>query len=362
MKNKEKDIFFMKKALQLAKKGCSWTHPNPMVGAMIIKNDTIIGQGYHRKYGHAHAEIEALRSTHEDVSGSTIYVTMEPCCHIGKTPSCVNALIHARIKKVVCSHLDPNPLIAGKGVEILRKHGIQVVTDVLRKEAMKLNENFITFHTKKRPFIAIKFACSLDGKIATSTGDSKWITNEKARSCARKLRSKYQAVLVGKNTVLNDNPHLGCRDVNFKNPIRIVLDSQLTIPLDFQIYRDTNVIVASTKKAPQNKIRALRGRGIKVLIFDTNSVPIEKLLDELRNLNVMSVIIEGGSEIIGSFIDNKLVDKVYVFQAPILIGGIKSIGALGGNGVDNIIDAMRLNNIAYKKIDDNCLICGYFSI
>ncbi len=361
MNDKEKSIFFMEKALRLAEKGQSWTSPNPMVGAVIVKNNKTIGEGYHRQYGQAHAEIEALKSTHKDASGSTMYVTLEPCCHTGKTPPCVESLIQAKIKKVVCSHLDPNPLVAGKGIEMLRSHGIQVETDIMNEEAMKLNENFITFHTKKRPFIAVKFACSLDGKIATSTGDSKWITNKRARSYARKLRSNYQAILVGRNTVLQDNPHLGCRDSRYKDPIRIVLDSQLHIPLDYQIYRDSNVIVATTRKATQKKLDELHKRGIKTLIFDDHFIPIEKLVSRLWQLNVVSIFVEGGSEVIGSFIDKKLVDKVYIFQAPILIGGNMSINAIGGKGVKKVADAIKIKNMKFLELDDNTLTYGYIA-
>ena len=288
-----------------------------------------------------------------------MYVTLEPCCHTGKTPPCVEALIQAKIKKVVCAHLDPNPSVAGKGIDTLRRHGIHVKTDVLKKEAMNLNEHFITYHTKKRPFIAVKFACSLDGKIATSTGDSKWITNEKARSYARKLRSNYQAILVGKNTVLQDNPHLGCRDSSYKDPIRIVLDSRLTISFDYKIYRDNNVIVATTQKASRKKLGELQERGIKVLIFGAHLIPMEELVSKLGNLNIISVFVEGGSEVIGSFIDKKLVDKAYIFQAPILIGGDMSTNAIGGKGVEKVVDAIRLHDIKYKKFDDDLLTSGY---
>ncbi|PIZ64582.1 riboflavin biosynthesis protein RibD [Candidatus Roizmanbacteria bacterium CG_4_9_14_0_2_um_filter_39_13] len=359
MNDTETDMFFMKKVLQLAKKGRSFTYPNPMVGALLVKNNIIIGQGYHRKYGHAHAEIETLKSARQDLSGATIYVNLEPCSHIGKTPPCSVALIKAGIKKVICSHLDPNPLVSGKGLRLLQKHGIQIKTGILKEAAQKLNEHFITFHTKKRPFIAVKFASSLDGKIATSTGSSKWITNEKARSYARRLRSAYHAILVGKNTILYDNPHLGCRNHRFKDPIRIVLDSKLSVPFDYQIYRDNNVIIATTTKAPHTKIDQLYKKGIQVLLFDADLIPIEKLVHELKILNIMSVLIEGGSEVIGEFIDKKLVDKAYIFQAPILIGGKKSISAIGGMGVDEVIDAIRLDTISYKTFDDNRLICGY---
>lgn len=357
----QRDQFFMKEALKLAKKGMSWTNPNPMVGAVIARDGKIISSGYHKRIGLPHAEIEAFNNAKINVKGSTLYVNLEPCRHFGRTPPCVDMIIKAGIKRVVCATLDPNPKVKGKGIVMLQRTGVEVLVGLLKEEAELLNETFFTFHKKKRPFVAIKFAASLDGKIATSTGDSKWITNEKARSYARKLRSTCQAILVGKNTILKDNPHLGCRNKKYKDPIRIILDSQLSIPLDFQVFRDSNVIVVTTYKAPQKKINQLQKKGIKVTIFKGQTIPVDELLHELAKIKIISVLIEGGSKVVGSFVDKKLINKVYIFHAPILIGGSASKSAIAGEGVKEITEAIKLTNIKYRQLRDNILTYGYVS-
>src|SRR3989344_2010898 len=227
----DENIKFLKETLKLAKKGLGKVNPNPMVGAVIVKNNKIIGKGYHKKFGYPHAEIEALKNCQQNPKGATLYVNLEPCSHFGKTPPCADAIIKAGIKKVVCCTQDPNPKALGKT-------GIEISFGLLEQEARQLNEAFFTFHEKKRPFIAIKFAASLDGKIATQRGDSKWITNEKARKYSRALRKQYQAVLVGINTVLKDNPHLG-------DSLRIILGSK--IPKNSQVLRNKNILIINPK-------------------------------------------------------------------------------------------------------------------
>lgn len=353
------DEFFMKKALNLAKKGLSWTSPNPMVGAVVVKNGQIIGQGYHHKYGLAHAEAEALKSVKEDPNGATLYVNLEPCSHFGKTPPCAEAIIKSGIKIVVCSVLDPNPKVSGKGAQKLKKAGLEVAVGILEKEAKILNETFFTFQIKKRPFIALKFAQSLDGKIATKTGDSKWITNEKSRKFARKLRASYQAILVGMNTILKDDPNLGIRVKSKKDPVRIVLDSYLKIPLTAQVLRDNNIIIATTNKANQQRLKVFQERGIQIIVFDSGQIPLGGLMKRLYELNIISVLVEGGSEVLGSFVDERLVDKIYAFFAPIIIGGRDAKASVSGLGVSKINEAWKLKNISLKKFDDNYLISGY---
>ncbi len=328
------DITFLKQALSLAKKGLGATFPNPMVGAVIVKNGKIIAQGYHKKAGLAHAEIEAIslasslaRRGLARLDGTTLYVNLEPCGSFGKTPPCVDAIIKSGIKKVVFSTLDPNPANHGQGKLALEKAGIEVSMGLLENEALKLNEAFFTFHQKKRPFIAIKFAASLDGKIATKTNDSKWITNEKAREYARGLRSQYQAVLVGVNTIINDNPHLG-------DSLRIILGSESKIPQDFQVLRDKNVLILNPKN-------------------------IKELLSILTKKEIISILIEGGGETIGRFVDEKLVDKVYAFHAPIIIGGDKAISAVKGNGAAMLENAIKLTNVTFQNFDDTMLTTGY---
>lgn len=357
--NNSQDTFFLQKTLRLAKKGLSFTSPNPMVGSIIVKNGKIIGTGFHKKVGLPHAEIEVLKSAKVDVKGATMYVSLEPCTVFGRTPPCVNAIIKAGIARVVCCTLDPNPKVAGKGIEILQKAGIQIEYGFLEKEAELLNETFFTFHSKKRPFVAIKFAASLDGKIATKTYDSKWITNEKARKYARSLRGDYQAILVGINTVLNDNPNLGVNLKNMKDPLRIILDSKLEISLQAQVLRDNNVLICVEKSASLEKIKLFKEKGIDIIQFSTEKIEIIDLLTELKKREIISLFVEGGGEVLGSFLDCKFIDKVYVFHSPILIGGKQAV-TISGNGIEKISDAPRLKNISYKKFDDNLLTTGYF--
>ncbi|MBI2018424.1 bifunctional diaminohydroxyphosphoribosylaminopyrimidine deaminase/5-amino-6-(5-phosphoribosylamino)uracil reductase RibD [Candidatus Daviesbacteria bacterium] len=328
------DEFFINETLKLAKKGVSWTYPNPMVGALIVKGGRMIGKGYHKVFGLPHAEIEALQKCKENPKGATLYVNLEPCSHFGKTPPCVDTIIQAGITRVVCATLDPNPKVRSFGLAKLQKAGIEVLVGVLESEARTLNEAFFTFHEKKRPFIALKFAASLDGKIATRTGESKWITNEKARKYARSLRGQYQAVLVGINTVLKDNPHLGVRMKGKKDPLRIILGQRVQIPDDAQVLRDQNVLIIKAKK-------------------------IHDLLSVLREKEIISILVEGGGSVLGSFVDAKVVDKVYAFHAPILVGGKKAISAIAGQGVQTISQSIHLKNLSYKRFDDNLLTIGY---
>lgn len=328
------DEFFLKKCLTLAGKGMGRTAPNPMVGAILVKNGRIIGKGYHKKRGLPHAEIAALRNCQENPAGTTLYVNLEPCSHFGLTPPCVPEIIKAEIKRVVCCSVDPNPKVSGEGVKALKKAGIEVLVGRLEDEAKALNEAFFTFHLKKRPFIAMKFAASLDGKIATYSGDSKWITNTKAREYARRLRAKYQAVLVGVNTVIKDDPHLGVRIIGKRDPVRIILGSKSKIPPQAQVLRDKNVIIAKTPT-------------------------LAELLKILKQKEIISLLVEGGSRVLGSFLDERLVDKVYAFYSPILIGGEKAVTAIGGRGAATISEVLHLKNTSIKKFGDNFLITGY---
>lgn len=353
------DKFFIKEAHKLAKKGLGWTNPNPMVGAVLVKNGKIIGKGYHKKIGLPHAEIEALKASYENPQGSTLYLNLEPCSHFGKTQPCVDAIIKARISRVVCATLDPNSKVSGKGVDKLKKAGIDVLVGILEDEARLLNEAFFTFHTKKHPFIALKFASSLDGKIATKTGDSKWITSEKARGFARSLRSKYQAVLIGVNTVIYDNPHLGVKDKTKKDPLRIILDPKLRISIDCQVFRDNNVLIATTSMASDKKINLLNQKGISILVFKSKQIPLKDLLAYLKDQEIISLLVEGGGKTLGSFVDEKLFDKVYAFYAPIIIGGEKAVSITQGEGASFIKESIHLKNISHKYFDDNFLLIGY---
>lgn len=349
------DEQFLKETLRLAKKGMSWTNPNPMVGALIVKDGHAVARGYHLKSGLPHAEIEAIRNA-KNLQGATLYLNLEPCNHFGKTKPCVDSIISSGIKRVVCATADPNPKVHGKGITSLRKAGIDTTVGVLEREARTLNEAFFTYHEKKRPFIALKFAASLDGKIATREGHSKWITNEKARDYARSLRAQYQAVLIGINTILQDDPHLGIRIKGFKDPIRIILDSNLRIPLTSKVLRNQNVLIAIGENADQSKRKLLEKKGVPIITFQDNEVPLPKLLKELVKREIISVLVEGGGKTLGSFLMGGFVDKVYAFHAPILIGD--GMNAFGGKGVKSG-NALRLQNVTFKKFGDNILTIGY---
>lgn len=342
------NLEYLRQCLNLAKKGRGWVNPNPMVGAVIVKNGQVIGKGYHKKLGFPHAEIEALESCKSNPKGAALYVNLEPCVHFGKTPPCVEAVIKAGINKVVCCTLDPNPKVSGKGISVLKQAGIKVRVGELEKEARQLNEPFFTFHRKKRPYIAIKFAASLDGKLATETGDSKWITNEQSRAYARKLRGQYQAVLVGIKTVLADDPHLGTKILGLKDPLRIILDSKLRIPPQAKVLRDKQVLIVTTSLANQQKLRQLRELGFDVIIVG-EKIKISNLLNILYQKEIISVMVEGGRSVLNSFIKANVVDKAYAFHAPIIIGRAKTIK-----------QAPRLSNLSYKKFNSDSLTIGYF--
>lgn len=351
------DIQFLKQTLKLAQKGLSWTNPNPLVGAVIVKNNQIIGQGFHHQAGSPHAEIEALNKCSNTPAGATLYVNLEPCVTFGKTPPCADAIIRSKIKKVVCSTLDPNPKNYHKGITKLQKAGIETVSGILKNEACKLNEAFFAFHQKRRPFVALKFASSLDGKLATASGDSKWITNEKARAYARRLRAKYQAILVGINTVVCDDPCLTARIKNQKDPIRIILDPRLQIPFKAKALNDQNVILVTGKTA-KTKQKQLETMGYELLNFDSERITIPKLLEHFKKLNIISILVEGGGETLGGFIDEKMFDKVYAFHSPLIIGGGKAV-AVAGKGASNISESIRLKDVSFKKFGDNLLTIGY---
>jgi diaminohydroxyphosphoribosylaminopyrimidine deaminase/5-amino-6-(5-phosphoribosylamino)uracil reductase len=320
--NKVTDLMHMKRALRLAARGRGVTNPNPMVGAVLCRDGLILSQGFHHRAGAAHAEVEALKNIpYTSSKGSTLYVTLEPCAHFGKTPPCTDAIRAAGIKRVVCAISDPNPAVNGHGIAILRDAGIQVDVGLLHENARKLNEAFFTYYEKQRPYIALKFAATLDGKIATEKGDSKWVTNEAARTYARRLRGYYQSILVGVNTVINDDPHLGVRAAKDTDPLRIILDTKLRIPLNSQVLRDSNVLVVTSSQASGKSILSLQNKGAEVIQLADNEVSLVKLMHLLFERNIISVFVEGGASVLGSFLDNRFVDEVYAFYAPRLLGG-----------------------------------------
>jgi diaminohydroxyphosphoribosylaminopyrimidine deaminase / 5-amino-6-(5-phosphoribosylamino)uracil reductase len=353
------DEYYLRQTLRLARKGLGRTYPNPMVGAIIVKQDKILSSGYHHQAGKAHAEVDALNKLKASAVGATLYVNLEPCAHHGKTPPCTEAIIKAGVSRVVCCSLDPNPLVSGRGLEVLRQAGIIVKSGALKSKAEQLNEAYFCFQIRQRPFIAIKFASSLDGKIATKVGDSKWITGEKARAFARRLRGQYQAILVGANTVVQDDPNLGLRPPGRSDPLRIILDSTLRVPLKSQVFRDSNVLVATTTRASKIRLEAYKNRGIDLFICPDKQILLPALLSELHRRNIVSVFIEGGGKVLGSFVDSRLVDKVYAFYGPVIIGGQESLSAVGGHGAKKISEALHLSRLSCRQLDDTFLVSSY---
>ncbi len=354
MKNSKSDEDYMRETLRLAEMGRGFVNPNPMVGAVIVRKGRVVARGYHRISGGSHAEIEALSNVRGNAAGTTLYVNLEPCCHFGRTPPCTDALIRAKIARIVCATRDSNKTARG-GLEKLRRAGIDVSIGSLKKEARDLNESFFTFHERQRPFVALKFAASLDGKLATRSGDSKWITSKPARAHARRLRGSYQAVVVGVETVMADDPHLGARIKKLPDPLRVILDSTLRISLKAQVLRDSHVIIATTKRASALKKKLLERRGIRVLTCGDNHIAPRQLLASLKQLNIISVLVEGGGAVLGSFIDAGFVDKVYAFYAPILIGGENAV-SIGGHGAGRIATALHLSHTSVESFGSTVLI------
>jgi diaminohydroxyphosphoribosylaminopyrimidine deaminase/5-amino-6-(5-phosphoribosylamino)uracil reductase len=365
MQDTDRDLFYMQKALALAAKAEGHTSPNPMVGAVVVKDGRIVGQGYHQKAGTPHAEVHALRDAGDLAKGATIYVTLEPCCHYGRTPPCTEAIKAAGIKRVVTAMTDPNPQVAGQGLNILKAAGIEVVSGIMAKEAATLNEVFLKYIVKKLPFVVLKAAVSLDGKIATAGGESQWITGVESRAYTHQLRHQYDGIVVGINTVLADNPSLTTRlpEGNGKDPVRIILDSNCRTPLGAKIINQPSAaatIIATTSQADANKIKALESKGAQVIICgDHETVDLHQLLQQLAQRQITSLLVEGGASVHGSFLTSGLVDKVYWFIAPMLIGGEEAPGAVGGTGISRLKDAVRLKETKIHHFGEDICVEGY---
>ncbi|MGL5206203.1 MAG: bifunctional diaminohydroxyphosphoribosylaminopyrimidine deaminase/5-amino-6-(5-phosphoribosylamino)uracil reductase RibD [Acidaminococcaceae bacterium] len=358
------DKKWMQRAIALARKGTGTTSPNPLVGAVLVDGDgNIVGEGWHRKAGEAHAEINALTQAGEKARGTTAYVTLEPCSHYGRTGPCCEALIAAGVKRVVVAIGDPNPKVAGNGIKRMREEGIEVDIGVLAKEAAEINEVFLHWITQNRPFVALKYAMTLDGKIATGTGDSKWITGEEARKHAHYLRSIYDAILVGKGTVLADDPSLTCRLVKGKNPLRIVLDARLEIPTSAKVLSDgeaQTIIVAGKNVLPERLTERVNLKNVEVLQFQAadDKINLKLLLDELSERKITSILVEGGGAVHGNFIDEGFVNRVYAFIAPKIVGGIKALSPVGGIGCTKIADGLQLDRVETMVLGKDFLITG----
>ena len=336
-----KDEYYMKIALKLAQKGRGYVSPNPLVGAVIVKEDRIIGRGYHQNYGGNHAETNALKNASEDASGSTLYVTLEPCCHEGKTPPCIDSIIKHKIARVVIGTIDSNPLVSCQGINHLQSCGIEVKTGVLELECRELNEVFFHFMETKLPFVTVKYAQTLDGRIATATGQSQWISSAASLKFTHKLRATHDAILVGAGTVIKDNPELTVRLVRGRNPLRIVVDSTLKIPAKSKVLQNlsqTKTIIATIKKADDQQFQRLTNLGAEVITIAADkqgNVDLQKLLKLLAKRNISSLLIEGGAQIITSILINNLVNRLVTVIAPKIIGkGIEAVGDLKIRNLD----------------------------
>lgn len=360
-----KDEVFMKKAIELAKKGLHKTCPNPAVGAVIVKDDKIIGQGYHKKAGSDHAEVAAIKSVGDKsmLEGATMYVTLEPCNHYGKTPPCSLAILNSKIKRVVIGMLDVNKTASG-GAQFLKEKGLDVISGCLEEQCRKLNEIFITNITKQRPFFAMKAAMFLNGLISLKGGKSRYITSKQSLEYVHKLRSTYNGVLVGINTILMDDPLLNCRLKRCGQPKRIVLDAFLKIPFSARIFsfEPTNIYIATSYMSDSNKKSILKAMGVNIIECASceDGVNLLDLSKKLIEKDICSVLVEGGSRIHGSFLDANLFDKAHLFYAPKITGSYGAFNAVGSQAASDFSEVKNLKDYTCKKIGDDILIEGYF--
>jgi diaminohydroxyphosphoribosylaminopyrimidine deaminase/5-amino-6-(5-phosphoribosylamino)uracil reductase len=351
---------FMRLALEEARRGCGWGNPNPMVGAVIVKNSGIIGIGYHQKYGGLHAERNALASCSQSPAGSVLYVTLEPCCHYGQTPPCTDAIIDSGISEVVIGAKDPNGLVAGKGVEILERHGIKVINGVLEEECRRLNEVFFHYITEHTPFVVMKYAMTLDGKTATKSGKSKWITGEAAREHVHRSRHQYSAIMAGIGTVIADDPLLTCRLPGSKNPIRIICDTKLRIPVESRIVqtaREVTTLIATAK--PQcEKADRLRDKGIEIVgvPLKDEHIALPELMVLLGKRKIDSILLEGGPTLNAAALASGIVHKVHAYVAPKIFGGADAKAAVGGPGADNPDEALFLTDRQVTVLGEDVLL------
>lgn len=359
------DEKFMRLALELAKKGCGKVNPNPLVGAVIVKDGNVIGSGYHTRYGNLHAEREAFASLTDpgDAQGADLYVTLEPCCHYGKQPPCTEAILEHKIARVFIGSSDPNPLVAGKGVKLLRSHGIQVTEHMLKAECDRLNEVFFHYMKTKRPYVVMKYAMTMDGKIATASGKSRWITGEIARRHVHEDRNRYMAIMVGIQTVLKDDPMLNCRLEGGRNPVRIVCDSCLRLPEDSQLVKSAGEIplwiAAVQPETDSGKAERLKAAGCRILYVDADEnchVDLKKLMELLGQEGIDSILLEGGAQLHESALRSGIVNKVQTYIAPKLFGGKAAPSPLGGSGVDAPDEAWLLSEPVITGLGPDLLL------
>lgn len=346
---RQEDIEYMRRAIELAERGVGFTNPNPMVGAVIVKGGKVIGEGWHERCGEWHAERNAFKNCTVPAEGATMYVTLEPCCHYGKTPPCTEAIIEHGIARVVVGMEDPNPLVAGKGIALLREAGIEVVCGVEEEALREQNRVFLKYISTKLPWVAMKTAMTLDGKIATRTGDSKWITGAEARAYVHELRHRFMAILVGIGTAVADDPLLNCRieGRGVRQPIRVVVDSNARLSLDSQLVKtagEYRTIVAHTRFAPEERVKALRETGVEMLLCKEKEglVDVRNLLELLGQSGIDSILLEGGGSLNYTFLSEGLADELYAFIAPKIVGGMNAKTPVEGAGMEKMADAINL--------------------
>ncbi len=360
------DKYFMKMALALAKKGQGFTSPNPMVGAVVVNDGRVVGKGYHRAVGEAHAEINAINDAGIASKGATLYVSLEPCNHTGRTPPCSIEICKAGINRVVVAMNDPNPDVNGGGIDYIKSRGVKITSGVCEEEAKRLNEAYIKYVTTKRPFVIVKCASTLDGRIATRTGDSKWISGEESRAFVHRLRHAVDGIMVGINTVKKDNPALTTRlqDMKGRDPARIILDTNLSMPEEAKVLRldsDSNTIIITGDFAPEDKKIRLEAQSAKIIKTPVkdNLIDLDQLMDKLGSLSITSLLIEGGSRVIASALSAKIVDKVIFFYGPKILGGDDGVPVCKGSGPDLMDGCISVKNINVRRFGDDVMIEGY---
>ncbi|MEW5745781.1 MAG: bifunctional diaminohydroxyphosphoribosylaminopyrimidine deaminase/5-amino-6-(5-phosphoribosylamino)uracil reductase RibD [Nitrospirota bacterium] len=374
MKTTDRDVSFMKRALRLAAKARGMTSPNPMVGAVVVKNGRIIAEDYHKRPGELHAEALAILQAKERAKNATLYVTLEPCCHLDKrTPPCTKAIISSGIKKVVVAMRDPNPKVAGKGVEELERQGIEVVHGVLENEARRLNEAYIKFITTRTPFVTLKIAMTLDGRIATPEGQSKWITGEQARKIVHRMRSEADALLSAIGTVRADNPQFTARlgqgikgdGRDAKHPLRVIIDPHLETPPDYHVCSvppQTLIVTGEAESETKaRKAKALTDRCVEILEYKGERADLNWLMRKLGERSITSVMIEGGSSLNAYALRDGIVDRIVLFIAPKIIGGRDSIPAIGGKEFQRLEEAFQLRDVNVKRVGEDIMIEGYLN-
>lgn len=372
---KATDDAYMARALELAQQGRGWTSPNPMVGAVVLsEHGEVVGEGFHPGVGKPHAEVFALDAAGDQAAGGTLYVSLEPCAHQGRTPPCVERVLRSGVRRVVIAHEDPNPLVAGRGIASLQEAGLLVTVGPGREAAMRLNEAFLKFIRTKRPFLAVKVGMSLDGKIATASGESQWITNESSRLHVQQLRAQYDAIMVGVNTVVADNPRLTCRLPGARQPWRIIIDSMARTPLNAKVFDKPGpgamrspTLVCVGPKAPDERVRALREAGAEILQAPDTGFGLDSHLDLARLMALLgkrelsSILLEGGGTLNAASLESGIVDKVYAYVAPKIIGGVGAPTMVEGSGITLLEEAIQLHRMRPTWLDGDVLLEAYTS-